>query len=126
MLGFITVMVIMADPLDEPSIFLQILGTSPTLKVLDTLLTGRELDFSKKDIAESAEISWNTLASIWGYLAEKGIIVRTRKIGKQEMYTLNKNNELVGLLERFYDSLINYVIESSGPSKGIELAKARN
>ena len=114
------------DPLSEPSLFLSTLGSSPTLKILDLLLTGREIDYSKKEMAESAGISWNTLASIWPYFAEKGIIVKTRKIGKQEMYKLNQENELAILLIRFYDSLMNYVLEANGQQKPASLAKVRN
>ena len=116
----------MTDPLLEPSLFLNMLGNSPTLRVLDALLTGRELDYSKKELAENAGISWNTLASIWPYLIEKGIVVKTRKIGKQEMYTLNKENELVRLLIKFYDSLLNYAIENQKINRKTQLALAKN
>lgn len=115
-----------ADPLSAPSQFLKVLGSSPTLKVLDLLLVGRELDYSRKELADGAGVSWNTMASIWPYLMEKDIVTRTRKIGKQEMYRLNTTNELVKLLMKFYDSLIKYTIDNEQPSKKTELAMVRN
>ena len=66
----------------EESIFLKLIGNSPLSKVLDFLLTSRDFDYSKKDIAENSEISYNTLNSIWSQLISNDIIVKTRRIGK--------------------------------------------
>lgn len=66
----------------EESIFLKLIGNSPLSKVLDFLLTSRDFDYSKKEIAENSEISYNTLNSIWSQLISNDIIVKTRRIGK--------------------------------------------
>lgn len=98
----------------ENSLFLQLLGDSPLLKVLDFLLESRELDYSKKEIAESSNVSWNTLEKIWPHLLYKKIVVKVRKVGKQEMFKLNSENELVKVLIVFDDSLLKYSIEAAG------------
>ncbi|MDE1870111.1 MAG: helix-turn-helix transcriptional regulator [Candidatus Micrarchaeota archaeon] len=98
----------------ENSLFLQLLGDSPLLKVLDFLLESRELDYSKKEIAESSNVSWNTLEKIWPHLLYKGIVVKVRKVGKQEMFRLNSENELVKVLIAFDDSLLKYSINLAG------------
>ncbi len=94
----------------EGSIFVKVLGGSPTVKVLDFLFTSRDFDYSKKDIAENSEVSWNTLASIWTWLLESEIIIKTRRVGKQDMFKANRDSPLVKVLMRTYDGLIEYSI----------------
>lgn len=92
----------------EKSLFLELLGDSPLLRILDFLLEGRELDYPKKEIAENSNVSWNTLEKIWPHLIYKGFVIKTRKIGKQELFKLNLESELVKRLAAFDDSLIKY------------------
>lgn len=95
----------------EESTFIKLIGNSPLSKVLDFILTSREFDYSKKEIAENSEISYNTLNSIWSQLISNDILVKTRRIGKQDMFKLNTENRLVGELIRFYDALLRQSIE---------------
>lgn len=95
----------------DESIFIRLLGNSPLTKVLDFLLTAREFDYSKKEIAENASISYNTLNSIWSNLITNEIIVKTRRIGKQDMFKLNTANLFVKELIKFFDSLLKSSID---------------
>ena len=103
----------------QKSIFIRLLGSSPTIKTLDFLLTDREFGYSKKEIAESSEISYNTLNSIWPYLINNGIVVKTRKVGKQEMFKLNSGNRYVKNMITLFDSLIKSSIEEAKESRMI-------
>ncbi len=96
----------------DESIFTKLLGDSPLTKVLDFLLTARDFDYSKKEIAENAEISYNTLNSLWSNLITNEIIVKTRRIGKQDMFRINKGNPFVKELIKFYDSLLKSSIDN--------------
>jgi DNA-binding transcriptional regulator YhcF (GntR family) len=89
----------------ENSLFVKLLGDSPYIRVLDFLLTYREFDYSKKEIAENANVSYNTLNSFWREMLNNGIIIKTRRIGKQDMFKLNQENNLVKGLIAFFDSL---------------------
>ena len=95
----------------EESIFLKLIGNSPLSKVLDFLLTSRDFDFSKKEIAEDSEVSYNTLNSIWSQLISNEIIVKTRRIGKQDMFKLNTENRQVRELINFYDALLRESVD---------------
>lgn len=111
----------------EQSLFLQVLGNSPLIRVWDLLLEGREFDYSKRDISYSSNVSWNTLEKIWLSLVYRGFITKTRKIGKQELFKLNAENELVRMLIEFDDSLIKYSIESNkkvGKERSVKRQKA--
>lgn len=81
--------------MEEKTSFRLIFGDSPTIKVLDFLLDNREFDYSLTDIAKGAEIAWSTLHECWPSLVQTDIVVRTRKIGRAELYKLNITNPLV-------------------------------
>jgi len=94
----------------ENSLFVKLLGDSQYIRVLDFLLTYREFDYSKKEIAENAKVSYNTLNSFWREML-KSKIIKTRRIGKQDMFKLNQENKLVKALIAFFDSLVAEAID---------------
>ncbi len=79
----------------EKSLFVEFFGEYPIIKVLDFLIENEIFDYSKREIAENSGVSWNTLETFWDKLEEKEIIVRTRKIGKSELFKLNMENPVV-------------------------------
>lgn len=83
------------------TIFVEALGDSPKVRVLDFFLTFGDFDYSKSQVAKEIGISRITIEPIWGELEKKGIIIKTRRIGRAEMYKLNKKNPLVKELLEF-------------------------
>lgn len=90
----------------EKSLFIEFMGDSPTIRVLDYLLTERDLDFSITDIAKNSGIGRSTLYRIWDNLIKNRIILPTRVIGKAKLYKLNKNNIAIKKLLEIDDALI--------------------
>jgi len=82
----------------KKSIFLETFGESPLIKVLDFFLTFPSFDYSKTQVADEAGISRVTIEKIWRELIKKEIIVKTRSIGKAELYKLNTGNPRVKIL----------------------------
>lgn len=80
------------------SIFVETFGEVPVIKVLDFFLTFDSFDYSKSQVSEEAGMSRMTLDKIWEELINKKIIVKTRTIGRAEMYKLNKGNPRVKVL----------------------------
>jgi len=74
------------------SLFIEFMGDSPVVRVLDYLLTERELDFSITDIAENAGIGRATLYRIFDKLIKNKMIVFTREVGKAKLYKLNSKD----------------------------------
>lgn len=88
------------------SIFLQYVGDSPKGRVMDYLLTNRELDFCIADVIEQTGVSRNTLKTIWKELIEKDIIRHTRDIGRAQLFLLNVENAYVKMFIDLYDRLL--------------------
>ena len=90
----------------KKSLFIELFGDSPTIKVLDFLLTERELDFSISDMARNSAIGRATLYRIWDELIKNEIIIPTRVIGKSKLYKLNIKNRKIKKLIEIDDILI--------------------
>ena len=86
--------------------FIEFMGDYPTIRVLDYLLTERDLDFSITDMAKNAGIGRSTLYRIWDDLIKSEIIIPTRIIGKAKLHKLNKNNLKIKKLIEIDDYLI--------------------
>ena len=81
------------------SIFVETFGETPAVKVLDFFLTFDSFDYSKSQVAEEAGISRITLDKIWKEMVKQRMIVKTRSIGRADMYALNKGNSRVQVLQ---------------------------
>ena len=92
---------------DEPTIFRELFGDTPKIRVLEYLLEGRELDHSIGDIAEGAGINRVTLFRLWSEIEKGKLVVHTRKIGNAKLFKLNMNNPYIKSLVELFDKLIN-------------------
>ncbi len=101
----------------DPSLFVEFFGDYPYIRVLDFLLENDIFDYSKKDISRHANVSWNTLETVWGQLERMNVIVHTRKVGKAEMYKINEKNILVQQLMELNTKLLRYSLEKIKPMR---------
>jgi len=81
------------------------LGASPRVKILEFFLINDTYDYSRSHVAKETEVSRTTLEPIWEELEEEGIIIRTRTVGRADMYSLNKENKAAQILEGFLMAL---------------------
>ena len=87
----------------EKTLFVKTLGDSPKIRVLDMLITGRELDYSITDIAEQAGIGRATFYRMMDNMLKEKVIIPTKKYGNMQLYRLNEKNKTVSELVKFYD-----------------------
>ena len=92
---------------DEETLFRELFGDTPKIRVLEYLLEGRELDHSIGDIAEGAGINRVTLFRMWDEIEKSKIIIHTRNIGNAKLYKLNMSNPYVKILIGLFDKIIN-------------------
>ena len=81
--------------LDKDSIFVEIFGNSPIIKILDFLITFADFDYPLTEIAKNAGVSYSTLQTLWGNLVRNNIVIKTRRVGKSDLYKLNTKNPAV-------------------------------
>jgi len=79
----------------ENSVFIEFFGDYPLIRVLDFLIENEGFDYTKREIAKHANVSWNTLETFWNKLVKAKVVVPTRKIGKSQLYKLNTENPVV-------------------------------
>ena len=83
--------------MENKSLFIEFMGDSPVIRVLDYLLTERDIDFSITDMAKNSRIGRATLYRIWDNLIKNEIIIPTRVVGKAKLYKLNKDNQKINV-----------------------------
>ena len=82
----------------ERSSFTLVFGNSPFVKVLDFLLTFEDFDYPVAFVAKQTETKWETVEKVIGALVKRGIVKKTRKLGKAWLYALDKASPLAKLL----------------------------
>jgi DNA-binding IclR family transcriptional regulator len=107
--------------MEAKSLFIEFMGDSPMVRVLDYLITERELDFSITDMAENAGIGRATLYRIWDSLIKNEIIVHTRDIGKARLFKLNTENRKIRKLIEIYDMSTLEELKKRSEKKKVEI-----
>jgi len=93
------------------TLFTGLLGLSPEIKVLDFLLIHKNYDYSLTEIARNSYIGWTTLHLFWKKWVKAGIVKRTRRIGRAQMYELNKQNLLVKKIVELHDIILKEFLD---------------
>ncbi len=95
----------------EKSILLETIGDTIENRVIDFLIEGRGIDYSKTDIADGCEISRPTVYKVLPKLTKEGVVKITRKMGRITLYTLNIENEKVKNLLKLEQMLLQKSFE---------------
>ncbi|MGI0093970.1 MAG: hypothetical protein ACREA8_07700 [Nitrosotalea sp.] len=98
------------------SLFIQYLGDSPQLRMIDFFLDNGS-DYSKKEIIENVGISKTTFYKIWPMLEKFEIFVNTRKFGNVQLYSLNKKSIIVKQFMSLDSALSKQAMQKIGQSK---------
>ncbi len=106
------------DP--ETSIFIEFMGDTPVIRLIDFLITGRDFDYTLTDLATKAGVSWSTLHRIFPQFIANKTVVEVRTVGRAKLYKLNMQNLLVTKLIDVYDTLLMQELE-----KGAEMEMVR-
>ena len=90
-----------------------IFGSTPELKTLQFLIAHSHFDYTKKELAEHAGISRQTVYKVLELFLKWEIVKETRKIGNVTLYTLNKKNRLVESFKKFDNEIINIIAQEA-------------
>ena len=61
-------------------------------------MTYPDFDYTKSNVAKEAGVSRITIEKLWEKLIKTGMVVKSRMIGKVEMWKLNRENPKVKVL----------------------------
>src|SRR4030066_648607 len=95
----------------QESIFIEVFGNNPIMKVLNFLITFQLFDYPLTEIARNSEVSYSTLQTFWDKLKRNKIVIKTRRVGKSDLFKLNTKNPAVQQLIKLDWNLIKGVDE---------------
>jgi len=92
--------------MENETIFVEVFGSNPIIKVLDFLITFQLFDYPLTEIAKNSRVSYSTLQTFWDKLIRNKIIIKTRRVGKSNLFKLNTKNPAVQQLIKLDWNLI--------------------
>ena|SRR3990167_3497546 len=92
--------------MENKTIFTEVFGSNPIMRVLDFLITFQLFDYPLTEIAKNSGVSYSTLQTFWERLEKNNIVIKTRRVGKSDLYKLNTKNPAVKQLLRLDWNLI--------------------
>ena len=88
------------------NLFRIIFKNNPIMKVLDFLITFQLFDYPLTEIAKNSEVSYSTLQTFWDKLVKNNMVVKTRRVGKSDLFKINTNNPAIKQLIKLDWNLI--------------------
>jgi len=85
-------------------------GDTPTIRVLDFLLTFSDFDYSLTVIAKNSGVAWSTIHTFFPELVRQGVVKETRQIGRAKLYKLNHENLISQNFVQIYNQLLKQSI----------------
>jgi predicted transcriptional regulator len=92
--------------MENKTAFVEIFGENPVIKVLDFLISFQAFDYPLTEIAKNSGVSYSTLQTVWGNLVKNKIVIKTRRVGKSDLYKLNTQNPAVKQLIKLDWSMV--------------------
>ncbi len=81
--------------MENESVFVEVFGNNPIMKVLDFLITFQLFDYPLTEIARNSGVGYSTLQSFWNRLVDNNLVIKTRRVGKSDLFKINTQNPAV-------------------------------
>jgi hypothetical protein len=82
------------------------LFNTPSSRLIEFLICGREFDYSVLDMNKATGINDAKLSEIISYLLSIDFVVRTRRFNKRQMYKINLNDSTASYTIGVFDSIV--------------------
>jgi len=92
--------------MENETVFIEVFGGNPITRVLDFLITFQLFDYPLTEIAKNSGVSYSTLQTFWERLIRNNIVIKTRRVGKSDLFKLNTKNPAVQQLIKLDWNLI--------------------
>ncbi len=97
----------------EAGAFCETYGITIENGILEYLLENQDLDFAIGDMAEELDISRPKAYEVMKDFEEKGYVMKSRIVGKTQLYKLNKDNIRVRIFLRNFEECLRLVIQEN-------------
>ncbi|MBN2142131.1 hypothetical protein JW711_02255 [Candidatus Woesearchaeota archaeon] len=104
--------------------FCEVFGYTAKNKVVAEVITMGGLDFSVGEMAEEARVSKPKTYEIIARLEKKGIVKKTRVIGKTQLYKFNKENPISKVLYKSLMACLDMVADEFSEKKSPHTSNA--
>lgn len=84
---------------------LKVFGRSPQMRLLDFFMDNPRHDFTRSEIREAIGMAKRTLYEYLPILEDEGVVEVSRKIGRAELFMLNKDSPIVKYFRRIEKAL---------------------
>ena len=95
--------------MENKTIFAEVFGSNPIMKVLDFLISFQLFDYPLTEISKNSGVSYSTMQTFWDKLEKNYIVIKTRRVGKSDLYKLNTKNPAVQQLIKLDWNLVKGV-----------------
>jgi len=95
--------------MENKTIFAEVFGSNPIIKVLDFLISFQLFDYPLTEISKNSGVSYSTMQTFWDKLEKNYIVIKTRRVGKSDLYKLNTKNPAVQQLIKLDWNLVKGV-----------------
>ena len=102
---------------EHGSAFLRVFGASPQLRLLDFFMDNPNHDFSRGEVMEAVGMAKRTLYEYLPVLLEGGAVKVSRRIGRAELYTLDRGSPIVQCFMRVEEELTKPSEASTGEAE---------
>jgi len=94
-------------------VFCETYGNNIQNRVLEYLLENQDLDFAVGDLAKEVQISRPKAYDIIGNFEKKGYVIKSRFVGRTQLYLLNKTDKRVKLFLNDFKECLKISIEEN-------------
>jgi hypothetical protein len=91
---------------EEESVFLKVFGRSPQMRLMDFFLDNPNHDFTRDEIMKAIGMAKRTLYEALPTLEKERVIKISRKIGRAELFQLNKDSPIVKHFRNIEEELL--------------------
>ena len=109
----------------KQSVICEMYGESINNKFIEYIMIFRRLDFAVCDMAEELEISKPKAYQVIREFEEKGYIIKSRVIGKTQLYKVNKENRNIKILIKQFKESLKLIMEEYAEKEKKKKSKSR-
>ena len=93
----------------DPTVFIEFMGDSPTVRIIDFLVGNLPLDASKEEIIRKTGVSRTSFFAVWQRFERYGVVKRTRTVGRSAMFALDPKSPIA---QRFMQLSLDFIDRS--------------